>query len=268
MALSGILSLWYQSEEFKDVVKVIQNTETYKLNIFGLHDSACSLFISALQSETDKPFLIITDTQDHALRTYQDINTFLNNSRNDKIDVFLFPSFDVLPYEDISPDPQIIQNRINVLKKLTSNEQNQKKTVLIADVKALLSKLISPQNFKKSSWEFKTGNTLKKDDFINILVDQKYHSVEIVEERGEFSSRGGIIDFFPIANENPIRLELFGDQIESLRYFSPSTQRSIAKINHYTLSPFYKLAKEGIPTMITALYLTIFLLIPSLFPLK
>ena len=246
MTLPGILSLWDQSDEFNEIMKIIQNNETYKLHIFGLNDSACSLFISAMQNEADKPFLIITDTQEHALQTYQDINTFLNDSHNNKIDIFLFPSLDVLPYEDISPDPQIIQRRINLLKELALNKQTKKITVLVADIKAILPKLVSPQAFKKSSWEFKIGDKLKKDDFLDILIDQKYHSVEVVEERGEFSSRGGIIDFFPIASENPIRLELFGDQIESLRYFSPSTQRSLVKINHYTLSPFQKLAKEAI----------------------
>jgi len=116
MTLPGILSLWDQSDEFNEIMKIIQNNETYKLHIFGLNDSACSLFISAMQNEADKPFLIITDTQEHALQTYQDINTFLNDSHNNKIDIFLFPSLDVLPYEDISPDPQIIQRRINTIK--------------------------------------------------------------------------------------------------------------------------------------------------------
>ena len=246
MSLPGILSIWEQSEEFKNVIKIVQNKETYETYIFGLNDNVCPIFISAMQIETEKPLLVITDTQEHALRVYQDINTFLNKFSRNKAEVMLFPSFDVLPYENINPDPQVIQKRINVLKELTLDFQKREKTVLVADAKALLPKLTSPRSFQKSSLELKIGHLLKKDEFISLLVNKKYHTVEIVEERGEFSSRGGIIDFFPMASENPIRLELFGDQIESIRYFSPSTQRSLKKINHYTFSPFQQYAERSI----------------------
>ncbi|MEA1939423.1 MAG: transcription-repair coupling factor, partial [Candidatus Caldatribacteriota bacterium] len=261
MALPGILSLWNKSQEFEDIVKITKKNTAFNLRIIGLNDSARSLFISALKKEINKSFLIITDNQENALQIYQDLNTFSNNPRNDdNREIFLFPSFDVLPYEDISPDPQIIQQRINILKKLSLGDHNQRGTILIADIKALLPKLVSPKTFRKSSWELKIGNIFKKEDFLNILIDQNYHSREVVEEKGEFSARGGIIDFFPIACENPIRLELFGDQIESLRYFNPSTQRSITKINNYTLSTSRELANDAISNYN---YSTLFDYLPS-----
>ncbi|GAH76497.1 unnamed protein product, partial [marine sediment metagenome] len=95
------------------------------------------------------------------------------------------------------------------------------------------------------SWKLKVGDVLKKDDFLKILLGQNYRSVEIVEEKGEFSSRGGIIDFFPVTSENPLRLELFGDQIESIRYFNLNTQRSILKLADYTLLPSRELIADG-----------------------
>ncbi|GAJ07339.1 unnamed protein product, partial [marine sediment metagenome] len=98
---------------------------------------------------------------------------------------------------------------------------------------------------KKTSWKLKVGDVLKKDDFLKILLEQNYRSVEIVEEKGEFSSRGGIIDFFPVTSENPLRLELFGDQIESIRYFNLSTQRSLLKLADYTLLPSRELIADG-----------------------
>ncbi|MCG2820821.1 MAG: hypothetical protein L6371_02910, partial [Candidatus Atribacteria bacterium] len=208
---------------------------------------ARSFFITALASkeEIKKSYLIITDSQENALKIYQDLDTFLNKSQNKEENIFLFPSFDVLPYEDISSDPQIIQQRINILKHLSMNDQDKKRIILIADIKALLPKLASPQKFKKTSWELKVGNVLKKDDFLKILLDQNYRSVEIVEEKGQFSSRGGLIDFFPVTSENPLRLELFGDQIESIRYFNLNTQRSILKLVDYTLLPSRELTADG-----------------------
>ncbi|MCJ7657148.1 MAG: transcription-repair coupling factor, partial [Candidatus Atribacteria bacterium] len=166
---------------------------------------------------------------------------------NKEENIFLFPSFDVLPYEDISSDPQIIQQRINILKHLSmgGDGQDKKRIILITDIKALLPKLASPQKFKKTSWKLKVGDALKKEDFLKTILDQNYRSVEIVEEKGEFSSRGGLIDFFPVTSENPLRLELFGDQIESIRYFNLNTQRSILKLADYTLLPSRELTADG-----------------------
>jgi len=248
MSLPGIFSLWNQSEGFEEIIKIIKGKLINKILLSGLKDSARSFFIAALASkeEIKKSYLIITDSQENALKIYQDLSTFLNKPQGEEENIFLFPSFDVLPYEEISSDPQIIQQRINILKHLSANDQNKKRVILIADIKALLPKLASPQKFKKTSWKLKIGDVLKKDDFLKILLDQNYRSVEIVEEKGEFSSRGGIIDFFPVASENPLRLELFGDQIESIRYFNLSTQRSILKLTDYTLLPSRELIADGL----------------------
>lgn len=247
MSLPGIFSLWNQSKEFKEIIKIIKGKLINKILLSGLKDSARSFFIAALalKEEIKKSYLIITDSQENALKIYQDLDTFLNKSQNKEENIFLFPSFDVLPYEDISSDPQIIQQRINILKHLSMNDHNKKRIILIADIKALLPKLASPQKFKKTSWKLKVGDILKKDDFLKILLDQNYRSLEIVEEKGEFSSRGGIIDFFPVTSENPLRLELFGDQIESIRYFNLNTQRSILKLTDYTLLPSRELITDG-----------------------
>ena len=247
MSLPGILSLWNQSKEFKEIIKKIKGKLINKILLSGLKDSARSFFIAALvtKEEIKKSYLIITDSQENALKIYQDLDTFLNKSQNKEENVFLFPSFDALPYEDISSDPQIIQQRINILKHLSMNDQNKKRVILIADIKALLPKLASPQKFKKVSWKLKVGDILKKEDFLKNLFDQNYHSVEIVEKKGQFSSRGGIIDFFPVTSENPLRLELFGDQIESIRYFNLSTQRSIIKLDDYTLLPSRESITDG-----------------------
>jgi len=247
MSLPGIFSLWNKSAEFEEIIKIIKGKLINEILLSGLKDSARSFFIAALASkeEIKKSYFIITDSQENALKIYQDSSTFLNKSQNKEENIFLFPSFDVLPYEDISSDPQIIQQRINILKHLSMNDHNKKRIILIADIKALLPKLASPQKFKKTSWKLKVGDVLKKDDFLKILLDQNYRSVEIVEEKGEFSSRGGIIDFFPVTSENPLRLELFGDQIESIRYFNLNTQRSILKLADYTLLPSRELITDG-----------------------
>jgi len=117
---NAIRSLWNQSEEFEEIIKLIKGKFINKILLSGLKDSARSFFISALASkeEIKKSYLIITDSQENALKIYQDLDTFLNKSQNKEENIFLFPSFDVLPYEEISSDPQIIQQRINILKHI------------------------------------------------------------------------------------------------------------------------------------------------------
>ena len=123
MNLSGILSLWNKSEEFKDILKIIKGDHLDKLWISGLEKSARSFFVSALIEEANNSCIIITDNQKNALQIYQDLTTFLGIFQREN--VFLFPSFDVLPYEDITPDPQIIEQRINILMKLSLRNQNR-----------------------------------------------------------------------------------------------------------------------------------------------
>lgn len=83
------------------------------------------------------------------MKIYQDLSTFLNKPKSEEENIFLFPSFDVLPYEDISSDPQIIQQRINILKRLSASGWNKNRIILIADIKALLPKLVSPKSLKR-----------------------------------------------------------------------------------------------------------------------
>ncbi|RXG65894.1 hypothetical protein ES695_05675, partial [Candidatus Atribacteria bacterium 1244-E10-H5-B2] len=104
MSLAGIFSQWNQSKEFEEIIKIIKGKLINKILLSGLKDSARSFFIAALVSkeEIKKSYLIITDSQENALKIYQDLDTFLNKPRNKEENIFLFPSFDVLPYEDIS----------------------------------------------------------------------------------------------------------------------------------------------------------------------
>ena len=242
MALSGILSLWNKSEEFKNIIETIKEEEVIQLQISGLKNSARSFLISALIEEINHSGIIITDNQENALQIFQDLTTFLDKFPGKNI--FLFPSFDdILPYEDedLAPDPQILEQRMEVLKQLSSKIKNQEraedKIILITEVKALLSKLASPLTFQRVSLKLKVGDILRREDFLRLLLEQNYKLVELVENKGEFSTRGGIIDFFPFASKNPLRLELFGDQIESIRYFNINTQGSMSKIDDYILLP-------------------------------
>ncbi len=197
MTLPGIFSLWNQSKEFEEIIKIINGKSVNKILLSGLKNSTRSFFISALalREEIKKSFLIITDSQENALKIYQDLSAFLNKPQSGEENIFLFPSFDVLPYEDISFDPQIIQQRINILEYLSVNNQNKKRIILIADIKALLPKLASPQKFKKTSWKLKVGDVLEKKDFLKILLDQNYRSVEIVEEKVNLLAEEGLSIF-------------------------------------------------------------------------
>ncbi len=237
MALVGLLSLWKRSYQYNNILSFLKEKRNNNLQIFGLKNSSRSFLLSALIEEVEDSCLIITDTSEDALMIYQDLSTLL--IRFPRKNIFLFPSLDILPYEDISPDPQIREQRISILNQLSSKKEewSKERVIVITEIKALLSKLIKPEDFRQASRELQVGDNLKKEVFIEFLLSQNYQPAEMVERKGQFSSRGGIIDFFPVSSKNSLRLELFADQIESIRYFNLDTQNSIAKINNFTLLP-------------------------------
>ncbi|GAB4113416.1 MAG: transcription-repair coupling factor [Candidatus Caldatribacteriota bacterium] len=237
MALVGLLSQWKRCYQYNNILSFLKEKRNNNLQIFGLKNSSRSFLLSALIEEVENSCLIITDTSEDALMLYQDLSTLL--IRFPQKNIFLFPSLDILPYEDISPDPQIMEQRISILNQLSSKKEewSKERVIVISEVKAFLSKLINPEDFRQASRELQVGDNLKKEALIEFLLSQNYQPAEMVERKGQFSSRGGIIDFFPVSSKNPLRLELFADQIESIRYFNLDTQNSIARVNSFTLLP-------------------------------
>ncbi len=156
-----------------------------------------------------------------------------------EIEVIYFPAWDCLPYDRVSPSGHLIGQRVEALQKLKARLSSdiKKPCVVITTVNAVLRQVIKPDDLSMlGGLNITRGGVLKEADLHNFLLHNGYERTDTVREIGEYAIRGGIIDLWPSTMDRPIRLDLFGDDIESIREFDPITQTSDQKIDQISLN--------------------------------
>jgi transcription-repair coupling factor (superfamily II helicase) len=153
--------------------------------------------------------------------------------------VIIFPAWDCLPYDRVSPNSDIVARRVAALTKLLAwdREQERYPRILITTVNAAVQRVMPRAALENAALIAAQGQKLEIDNLQKFFAGGGYSRTETVREAGEYAIRGGIIDLFPPGQENPVRMDLFGDEIESLRTFDPATQRTLEKIKSLTLQP-------------------------------
>jgi transcription-repair coupling factor (superfamily II helicase) len=149
--------------------------------------------------------------------------------------VAVFPSWETLPHERLSPRSDTVGRRLAVLRRLAHPGKEPLK-VVIAPVRAVLQPQLKGLGDLEPI-ELSQGGTHDLDDIVQRLVDVAYARVDLVTKRGEFAVRGGILDVFPPTEEHPVRVELWGDEVEDARYFAAGTQRSLGEAEHGLWAP-------------------------------
>lgn len=151
------------------------------------------------------------------------------------LEVIGFPAWDCLPYDRISPHADIAGERLRTLARLAGGFK--KPCVLLTTVNALGQKTLPPEALKDYCLFLSVGETLPIEKLTRFLVSSGYHMTGTVREIGEYAVRGGIVDLFPTGCEAPVRLDFFGDEVDSIRLFDPLTQISTGKIDSLSLRP-------------------------------
>ena len=149
--------------------------------------------------------------------------------------ILVFPAWDCLPYDRISPNGVITGQRLRCLSELTSNPNSPK--YILTTINAWLQLVPPPEYFHGSSLSIKSGQELQQRDFINFVSSNAYQRCETVREPGEFAVRGGIIDVFPPGFKDPVRIDFFDIEVDTIKIFDAETQRSKEKIKELTLIP-------------------------------
>jgi transcription-repair coupling factor (superfamily II helicase) len=152
-----------------------------------------------------------------------------------KLEVLRFPAWDCLPYDRVSPVPDIVARRLATLARL--RDPVSQPAVLLTTVAAVLQRVVPQSLIAGHSLAAAPGNRLKSDDLITFLSDNGFSRAGTVVEPGDFAVRGGIIDIFPPGVEAPVRLDFFGDTLESIRSFDPQSQRTTATLQRFSLNP-------------------------------
>ena len=203
----------------------LQGTWSGAKRVQGIQGGAKAYVLSLVAEKSRRPMLIIAPTTSDAENLYDDLGFFLGEERSlppFRKRLHLFPSWEVLPFEKLSPHPDNVAARLEGLYKLVEEQA----PILIATPAALLQKVIPKEQFKRSYLYLVAGQELARDGLLQHLVQWGFQNVPLVEERGDFSVRGGIVDIFSPGYARPLRLEFDGDRLESIREFSPANQRS------------------------------------------
>jgi transcription-repair coupling factor (superfamily II helicase) len=207
------LGVWFESEIWK---------KGKRIGLTSLAGSSKAYLLSFWRERTRGPLLIITPHLQDAEVLLEDVQFFMKTSG---VPCFLFPQWETLPYDEIPPHPETIRERVRVLFSLLKGEEG----VILSTIKALMQKVLAPVDLRESVLPLSLGEEVERDRLMNFLHEGGYTLARIVEERGDFSVRGAIIDLYTPFYEEPLRLEFDGDRLESIRRFEIHTQRSLSQ---------------------------------------
>jgi len=201
-----------------------------KLKLNNLYGSAFSVYLANLAQELKSPQLIIVNDREEALYLQNDLAALF-----DKESSLIFPTSYKKPYQYEEIDNANIRERTEVLKFI--NDNPQKGYFVISYPEALIEKVVNQKSLVKNTFGVKVGDTLDLDFVTELLIEYGFQKTDFVYEAGDFSIRGGILDVFSFSNELPFRIELFGNEVDSIRTFEPDSQLSVDKKTAISIIP-------------------------------
>ncbi len=205
------------------------------VRLTGLRGGSPAVMAAELiRAHGDDPVLIVGSSAKGCDRLMADLGSTLGVN-GDPFPIRAFPRHDTLPYERFSPQPFITTQRVDVLYRWlvaadAKREPGDRIPVVISDWTALALRVPAREPFRAACREIAVGQNLERDEWVSSLASSGYARMPLVSEAGEFALRGGIVDFFPPHLPNPIRVEFFGDEVDSIREFDAANQRSLARL--------------------------------------
>ncbi len=191
---------------------------------YNLSGSAAAYFIGDLSFDHDR--ILVVASEDEASALVKEIRTF--------VDACFLPAWDVAPDSGLQPSASVLRERF----RTTEFVLNKKRLVVVATVYGLAQGLPDPDSFMEDLQVVVRGTRLNRDEFARRLVEIGYNRVSVVESPGGFSVRGDVVDVFPVNADSPYRIELWGDEVESIRVFDPVTQRSVEEVGSVSIYPY------------------------------
>lgn len=194
-------------------------------------DSANSLALAAAARHANGPLLVVGEDTEASDRLLRELRYYL--SRHEDLHVFSLPDWETLPYENFSPHQDIVSQRLTTLYQLPL----LKKGILVMSVTSLMLRLPPRSYVAANSLDLRTGQRLAIEALREQLIAAGYTAVNTVLDHAEFAVRGAVVDLFPMGSPEPVRIDLFDDEIETLRTFDPETQRTRNQIGEIRLLP-------------------------------
>ena len=236
MTAEELVQLYCQEDITKELAVILVKETSSRLSLKGMTGSARSLLAAALFKTLGRVMVIILSNKEEAAYFCNDLENLFNEQELPfhRKRVLLFPSSYRRPYEIEKIDNANVLLRTEALKRLGSKNEH---TIIITYPEALSEKVINQDSLRQNTLRLKTGEVVNADFMFDLLQEYAFRQTDFVVEPGEFSVRGGIVDVYSYTNDYPYRIELSGEEVESIRTFDPATQLSIDRLDHIAIVP-------------------------------
>src|SRR5438309_197297 len=237
--LGGILELADRSVAYRELASRLEDRQ--RLAVADATAGARAFAWSALVAQNTRTVALVAPSEDRARRWRAELAGWLGEER-----VLAFPERETMPFEASAPSGTAVHQRLLTLWRLATA---QAPVAVVTSLRALLEHTIPPEDLARRGRTLRAQDRLSWAETAAWLFDLGYEPVTEVSEPGTFSRRGGIIDIYPASADQPARVELFGDEIETLRAFDPVTQRSQSPLEELVVLPAREFALEGAPAL-------------------
>ncbi|OAB80398.1 transcription-repair coupling factor [Cochleicola gelatinilyticus] len=228
MKKSLITSLFSQSSETRKLREAISSAER-KTYVSGLVGSSVSLVLSDVFKAAEVPFLVVLNDKEEAAYHLNDLEQLLGDDN-----VLFYPGSYRRPYQIEETDNANVLLRSEVLNRINSRK---KPALIVTYPEALFEKVVTRKELEKNTLKLKVGEQVSIDFVNEVLFEYKFKRTDFVTEPGEFSVRGGILDVYSFSNDEPYRIEFFGDEVDSIRTFDVETQLSSEQLKKISIIP-------------------------------
>jgi len=228
LSQDSLYNSYLHSAKVKQIVEALENPLS-KIQLKGLLGSSLSFVFQAIFKKSDKPFLLILNEKEEAAYILNDLEQMIGAN-----DVLFYPISYRRPYQIEETDNANVLLRSEVLNRINSRK---KPAVIVTYPEALFEKVVTRKELDKNTLKIAVGENVSIDFINEILFEYEFKRVDFITEPGEFSVRGGILDVFSFSNDNPYRIEFFGNEVDSIRTFDVETQLSVEKQNKITIIP-------------------------------
>lgn len=228
MGQSSLYNNYLHSPKVKQIALTLEIPLT-KIQLKGLLGSSFSFVFQAIFKQSEKTFLLIFNEKEEAAYYLNDLEQMIGSN-----DVLFYPSSYRRPYQIEETDNANVLLRSEVLNRINSRK---KPAVIVTYPEALFEKVVTRKELEKNTLKISVGEMVTIDFINEVLFEYEFKRVDFITEPGEFSVRGGILDVFSFSNDNPYRIEFFGNEVDSIRTFDVETQLSLEKQNKITIIP-------------------------------
>ena len=219
------------NKKFAEIVENVKE-KISPIAISGLSDVSKANIISAILESTKRKICVVTYNEIQAKKLVKDLKYFFKN-------VYFFPKREIAPYDYIAESKDLPYERIAILNKMVLQEKSKEPLIIVTTIEAVMQKMISKEELYENIVDFKVGQSYSIEKLKQTFVKLGYERSNLIEGQGQFSIRGGIVDV-GLSDKVGVRIEFWGDEVDSIRYFKIDSQRSTEMIQNITIFPAHE----------------------------